>query len=349
MSYKVIQWSSGNVGKHAIRTVAQRDKLSLVGLYVYSSDKVGVDAGDIAGINPLGVKASNDKAQLLAMDADCVLHTPLPSLVYGDNPDEDLDTICALLASGKNVITTVGYMYPKIYGGAVLDRLNAACKKGQSSFHGTGMNPGWLGDVLPLLISGVSQSIETIHVLEISNFENYGSPDIVFEMMGFGRTEQAFAEQSVRYSYWLSSLFKESIQMVADGLALELDTITEQSSIELAKANIDVAAGTIKQGTVAGQHWQWQGVANNRSRIIHETVWRMHDSIGDGWPRGDHSITIKGQPDITIEFGVTWNSDVLLSTASHAVNAIESVCKAPIGIQTFLDLPTVMARGSMSR
>ena len=78
MAYKIIQWSSGNVGKNVIATVAARKSLKLVGLYVYNPDKEGLDAGEIAGVGPIGVKATNDKEKLLAMDADCVIHTPLP-------------------------------------------------------------------------------------------------------------------------------------------------------------------------------------------------------------------------------------------------------------------------------
>jgi len=343
MTYKIIQWSSGNVGKNAIASVAQRKGLKLVGLYVYNPGKSGLDAGAIAGIEKLGVKATADRERLIAMDADCVIHTPLPSLVYGDNPNEDLETICALLASGKNVVTTVGYMYPKVYGRKVMNRLQSACRKGGSSFHGTGVNPGWLGDVLPLFMSGISQRLDKIHVQEISNFEFYASPEIVFDMMGFGRTPQQFKQQAARYQHWLSGLFKESIQMVADGLGVTLDTITEKSKNELAKQAIEVAAGTLQKGTVAGQHWEWAGVVNNKKIIIHETVWRMHDSIGKQWPRGNHSVTIKGKPDMYMDFGPNWNNDVLLSTAVHAVNAVPYVCEAPAGIRTFLDLPMIMA------
>jgi hypothetical protein len=343
MAYKIIQWSSGNVGKHAIATVAERKGLKLAGLYVYNPEKAGVDAGSIAGIKKLGVKATCDRDKLLAMDADCVIHTPLPSLVYGDNLDEDLETICALLASGKNVVTTVGYMYPKIYGAKVMNRLQAACRKGGSSFHGTGVNPGWLGDVLPLFMSGISQRLDQIHVQEISNFEFYASPEIVFDMMGFGRTPKQFKQEAARYQHWLSGLFKESIQMVADGLGLKLDKITETSKNELTQKAIEVAAGTLDKGTVAGQHWEWAGVVNNKKRIIHETVWRMHDSVGDKWPRGNHSITIKGKPNMYVDFGPSWNDDVLLSTAVHAVNAVPYVCDAPSGVRTFLDLPMIMA------
>lgn len=347
MAYKIIQWSSGNVGKNTIAAVAQRKNLKLVGLYVYNSDKVGLDAGEIAGIDRLGVNATNDKDRLLQLDADCVIHTPLPSLVYGEQLDEDLDTICALLASGKNVITTVGYMYPKVHGAKVINRLRNACRKGSSSFHGTGVNPGWLGDVLPLMMSGIAQRVDKIHIREITNFEFYASPEIVFDMMGFGRTPEEFKRHASRYGQWLSGLFKESIQMVADGLELELDAITEQSTVELAARDITVAAGGLPKGSVAGQHWEWAGMVKDKKRIIHETVWRMHDSVGDKWPHGKHSITMLGNPDMFLEFGSNWNSDVLLSTSLHAVNAVPYVCDAPSGVRTFLDLPTIIARGAV--
>lgn len=345
MTHRVIQWSSGNVGKHAITSIAGREGLKLVGLYVYNDDKVGRDAGEIAGMSALGVAATADREQLLALDADCVIHTPLPSLVYGENPDEDLETICALLASGKNVVTTVGYMYPKVHGEALVRRIEAACAAGNSSFHSTGVNPGWLGDVLPLMMSGICQQLDRIHVQEITNFEFYDSPRIIFDMMGFGCTPEAFQQHASRYSHWLSGLFRESIQMVADGLALELDTISEHSEIELATQGFSVAAGTIAPGTVAGQRWEWAGMVNNHKRIVHETIWRLHDTVGDQWPRGNHSVSIKGRPDMYVDFGAHWNSDVLLSTAVHAVNAVPYVCEAPAGIRTLLDLPMIIARG----
>ncbi len=348
MTYRVIQWSSGNVGRHSIATVSAREGMELAGLYVYSADKAGVDAGEIAGVGALGIPATADRDAVLAMEADCVVHTPLPSLVYGEQPGEDVDTICALLASGKNVVTTVGYMYPKVHGAELVDRIESACREGNSSFHSTGVNPGWLGDVLPLVMSGLCQRLDRIHILEITNFEFYPSPQIIFDMMGFGRTEDAFQQHVARYTHWLTGLFRESIQMVADGLALKLDTIAEHCELEVTGAELTVAAGTIPGGTVAAQHWEWAGVAAGEKRIIHETVWRTHDSVGDGWPRGNHSIRIDGAPNLTVDFGAGWNSDVLLSTAVHAVNAVPCVCDAEPGIQTLLDLPMIVARGGAS-
>ena len=345
MTIRVIQWSTGNVGKGAIKSIAERPELELVGLYVTSAVKEGRDAGELAGIGELGVRASNDLEEILALDADVVIHTPQPSLVYGDDEDADVRNICALLASGKDVITTVGYMYPKAHGKALTDRLEEACRAGNSTFHSTGLNPGWMGDVLPLTMSSLSRRIDQVYVREITNFEFYPSPEIMFGMMGFGKTEAAFQEDVARYSAWLTGLFRENILMIADGLGVALDEITDATTRAYAEQELTPAAGTVTQGTVAGQRWEWAGVKGGRKLIVHETVWRMHESVAPDWPTGDHTVTIEGKPRIEIRFDAFWISDGLLATGMHAVNAIPYVCDAEAGIRTFLDLPWMLGRG----
>jgi 4-hydroxy-tetrahydrodipicolinate reductase len=347
MNTRVIQWSSGNVGKALIRSIAKRDNLELAGLYVYSQDKSGQDAGEIAGIGPLGVCASNEVDVMLAADADVVIHTPLPSLIYGDDPDEDVKIICRLLASGKNVITTVGYMYPKIHGPALVERLEEACRAGNSTFHSTGLNPGWMGDLLPLTMSALSSRIDQVYVREITNFEFYPSPEIMFGMMGFGKTDAEFAETAVRHHGWLNGLFRENIQLVADGLGVELDEISDSTELAYAASDLKTAAGRVQEGTIAGQHWEWAGIRGGRKIIVHETVWRMHRAVAPHWPDGDHSVTIEGKPRMQINFDALWVDDGLLATGMHALNAIPYVMAAAPGIQTLLDLPWMMGRGAV--
>lgn len=346
MAYRIIQWGSGNVGAQVIAEVARRSDLTLKALFVYNPDKVGMDAGRVAGIGKLGVKATNSVEQILALDADCVIHAPLSSLVYGDDPEADLKTICALLASGKNVISTVGYMYPKVHGPRVVNKITRACRAGSSTFHGTGANPGWLGDLVPLTMSALSGRIDQILIREISNFEHYPSPQIVLDTMGFGLSSARFRQRSARYRSWLTGLFRESIQMVADGIGLRLESIDTRFNRELAPEEFHIAAGRIPQGSVAGQRWEWAGRARGKKVIVHETVWRVHESIGQKWPRGCHSITIKGQPNMYLEFGHNWNDNPGSTTSMHAVNSVPYVCKAPSGIQTFLDLPWIVGRGA---
>jgi hypothetical protein len=347
MTTRVIQWSSGNVGKAVIRAIAQRADLELVGLYVYSPAKCGQDAGEIAGIEALGVSATNEFETLLATDADVVIHTPLPSLIYGDDPDADIKTICRLLAAGKNVITTVGYMYPKIHGPELVERLEEACRAGNSSFHSTGLNPGWMGDLLPLTMSALSSRIDQVYVREISNFEFYASPEIMFGMMGFGKTDAEFARTAVRHHAWLTGLFRENIQLLADGLGVELDEITDTTELAYAASDLHPAAGLVKEGTIAGQHWEWAGIKDGCKIIVHETVWRMHRTVAPDWPQGDHSVIIEGEPRMQINFDALWVDDGLLATGMHALNAVPYVVAAAAGIRTLLDLPWMMGQGTV--
>jgi hypothetical protein len=346
MTIRVVQWGSGNVGRSAIATVAGRPDMEIVGLLVTNPDKVGLDAGALAGIDDLGITATADVDDILALDADVVLHMPLPSLVYGDTPGADLDHFCRLLASGKHVITTVGYMYPAVYGDEVMGRLSAACAEGGVAFHGTGANPGWFGDLLPLMMSGLSLRIDQIAVQEISNFQHYPSPEIMFEMMNFGRTPEEFVLRSHRHRTWLDGLFTEAVQMVVDGIGAQVDEVVSEMETWIATGDLRAAAGPVTAGTVAGQRWQWSAMVAGRPLVHQETVWRMHRDAAPDWPQGDWSIRITGEPDMELTLPHSWNRDVLGSTAAHAINAIPYVVTAGPGVKTFLDLPMIAGRGS---
>ena len=345
--YKVFQWASGGVGAHTIRIALERPSLELVGLHVFSADKTGQDAGTLIGRDPVGVVASNDIEAIKASDADVVIHTPLPSLIAGANPDQDLDDFCELLAAGKNVITVVGYLYPKVHGPQVVQRLEDACRAGGSSFHSSGLNPGWLGDLLPLTLSGLCEQVDHIHVLEISRFDGYPSPEIMFDSMGFNKTPAEHAELIVKQKRWLDALFSESVQLVADGLDMGVSEVVSTLETEVASTDLEVAAGTVRAGTVAGQHWRWAGLANGEEKIAHETIWRIHPDVAPQWQSGDNVIRFKGKPNIKFEierdFGFMDNSAI--ATGAHAMNAIPYVVEAAPGIRTFLDLPWIFAQG----
>ncbi|HUG95615.1 MAG TPA: hypothetical protein VMK30_05675, partial [Pleomorphomonadaceae bacterium] len=172
----MIQWATGNVGRAAIRAVLERSDMELAGVFVRDPAKAGRDVGELLGCGPVGVMTTADPAALDQIEADCVCYAPLPSAMHGDDPGADLSNIVHLLERGLNVVTTVGYIYPKAYGPVVVDQLERACAKGGVAFHGTGVNPGWWGDLLPLVMSGLSRRIDQVHVLESSDMSFYPSP-----------------------------------------------------------------------------------------------------------------------------------------------------------------------------
>lgn len=341
---RVAQWATGNVGRHALRMILDRPDLELAAVYVTSAAKAGHDAGDLCGREAAGVRAVTTLDEVLAARPDVVVHAPLPSLVHGSDPDRDLRDIERLLRAGVDVITTVGYMYPQVYGPAVMDRLEAACTAGGATFHGTGANPGWFGDVLPLLMSGLSIRVDAVRVREISNFQHYPSPEIMFDMMGFGTTPEAFEARAGRHRAWLDGLFTEAVTMVAEGLGASVDTVERTLDTVVAAEDLDTAAGRVPRGGVAGQRWQWTALVEGRAFVTQETVWRMHESVAPEWPVGDWSLALDGEPRMRVSFPHGWNRDLLASTAAHAVNAVPDVVAAAPEVATFLTLPMVLGR-----
>ena len=177
--YRVVQWGTGTVGTEMLATIIDhRRDLQLVGVKVYSDDKDGVDAGTLAGREPIGVTATTNVEHLLALGADCVIYTPRTA---------SLDDVCAILASGANVVTTSFLFHPDRIEPRDRERLLAACRQGESSVHGSGLNPGNLSGVLPLALSGMSRTIDKITLQERADWSVYESTSITFDNMRFGQ------------------------------------------------------------------------------------------------------------------------------------------------------------------
>ncbi len=139
MTYRVIQWGTGSIGKTCLRQIIDHPDLELVGLRVYSGAKEGKDAGEIARREPTGVIATRDIAQIIATDADVVIHTPRIQTPFTYH---DADII-ALLESGKNVITTVGHQYPLAHGPAHVRPLRAGRTGGRRHLLRRRREPGF--------------------------------------------------------------------------------------------------------------------------------------------------------------------------------------------------------------
>ncbi|HTQ16640.1 MAG TPA: hypothetical protein VML93_04705 [Mycobacterium sp.] len=216
--YRVIQWGTGSVGKVMLAAILDhRPDLELVGVRVYSDDKDGADVGTLLGRDPVGVRATIDPAAVLEVEADCVLYTPR---------DPSIADVCALLASGKNVVTTAFLFHPKRIDAADRDRLAAACRQGGTSVHGTGINPGNLSAVLPLALTGMSRTVDKITLQERADWSVYESTSITFDNMGFGQPVDAISPTATRSLAFTSALFVEQVWFLADALRADIDEIT---------------------------------------------------------------------------------------------------------------------------
>ena len=176
MTLRVVQWATGGVGVAAVRGVLEHPELELVGCWVHSPAKAGRDVGEIVGTDPLGVTATNSIEEILALDADAVIYTPLMA-----NPDE----VASLLRSGKNVVTSVGWLYPSERSGAPL---RVAALEGNATLHGTGIAPGGISEKFPLMLSAMSTGVTFVRAEEYSDLRTYEAPDVLRHVMGFGET-----------------------------------------------------------------------------------------------------------------------------------------------------------------
>jgi len=216
--YQVIQWGTGAVGAEMITAILDhRNDLELVGAKVYSEAKHGEDVGTFVGRDPVGVLATADTAETLAMQADCVLYTPRTA---------DLDEVCAILSSGKNVATTAFLFHPRRLPAADRDRVHAACEQGGSSVHGSGLNPGNLSGVLPLALSGMSRSIDKMTLQERADWSMYESTGITFDNMAFGQPVEQISPTTNDFLAFNSSIFTEQVWLLADALNAGIDEVT---------------------------------------------------------------------------------------------------------------------------
>jgi hypothetical protein len=343
--YRVIQWATGSIGQIAIRHFSDNALYDLVGVYVTSPEKSGCDAGTLAGIDPLGILATDSVDEILALNADCVNYAPL----YADVAD-----MCRILRSGKNIVTPVGFIYPKALDPAVVDELEKACGEGGTTLHGAGIHPGFSGDMLPMIFSRLSNRIDQVIVQEVADLAPHPSYKMNFEGLGFGRDpDEARADHSPLIKT-MESIFKESMLLVADGLGVPVERTTTEFDVAVAKRDLDVRSGPIAKGTVAGMRHEWITWSNGQPVIVFRSFWKMDDDLDPNWGFGTikYSLVIKGDPSLNVGFepgdrhptgdegywGRVW-------TAMNSINAIPTVVEAPAGIKTHLDLPMVRPRG----
>ena len=347
--YRVIQWSTGHVGVQALHGIISHPDLELVGLWVHSSSKTGRDAGELCGLPPTGVLATNDADALLATDADAVCYTATADL----RPWEAVEDICRILESGKNVVSSslVQLLHPPKADPAMVERLTAACVAGGVSMFTSGIDPGFANDLLPIVLSGFCERVDTIRVKEILNYATYDQPEVLFETMGFGKPLDH--TPLLLFPGALSYAWGGAVQTIAEALDVELDEITERHEKAALDRNVDIGLGTIEAGTMAGLRFEVVGVVGGREAIVVEHVTRVHDDVAPAWPaghgQGHYRIEITGSPSINadVEFvgeDGDHNTGGVLVTAMRLLNAVPAVVAAPPGLLSSLDLPLPAGR-----
>lgn len=353
MSHRVVVWATGGIGSIAIRAIQRRPNLELVGVWVHSPEKVGKDAGELANGEPIGLAATDDADALIALEPECVVYAAA-------GPERDALAIpdyVKLLEAGINIVTTstTRLVNPHAYQPTGWrDQLAAAAGRGRVSLYASGIEPGFVADYLPLVLSTQSSTIEKIHALEIGLYDDYGVADIMINGLGFG--------QSLDYQPWvaipgaIAGEWQGQIRLIADALGIQLQEIRERFDRAITNRTLEVAMGTVAAGTCGAIRMQAIGVAEDREVIVIEHVTRLAHDVAPHWPTGvgdlSYRIVITGDPDIDCTMaatlrdphragiaGMTSGAGAMVATAMRVVNAVPYVIAAEPGLLSSVDLP----------
>lgn len=348
---RVVVWSTGGVGSIAVDAVHRRPDLELVGVWVHSPEKVGRDAGELAGIDAIGLAATDDADALIALKPDAVVYA-------ASGPERDAGAVpdyLRLLTAGINVVSTstTSLVYPPSYFATEWrDQLDAAARAGDASFYASGIFPGFASDELALLMTTQSKRIRTVTVTEIALNDHYPVADVMMDGMGFARPLDF--EPMLKTPGFIEMAWKAPIHLIAAGLGVQVDEVRGTLDRELTDRDIDVAFGTIPAGTCGAVRTRAAGVVNGREAIVVEHIIRMSRDVAPNWPTSDcdatYRVDIDGEPDIHCAMtmgaaeGHAAGHAAMAGTAMRVVNAIPYAIDAPAGLLSSLDVPTTLPR-----
>jgi hypothetical protein len=336
MTYKVIQWATGGVGGQLLRETIQNPDLELVGVKVFTDSKDGKDAGEIIGLGPVGVAATKDTDAILALDADVVLHAPLAA----DMDEVDVDVI-RLLESGKNVISTAGYFGPQARGPKVVAGLEKACLAGNSTLHGSGIEPGFVFDRVAPTLTSMCLELDHLTMIEAANGAQHPEKSLIIDALGMGKPLDEMSIETPFGAYF-STFFGEVMAGVAHTLNLELERVDRGLDVLPASRDLNVASGFVAKGTVALTRYWLSGIVDGAEKLRIEINWFVEEGLeGVPVPEGNcqWNIEIEGRPSGRVKFdllpSLTGKNDydpIFYSTMSTTIRTIPGVVAAPPGI-----------------
>lgn len=341
MTYRVIQWTTGNVGVRTLRAIIANPKYELVGVYAWSADKAGTDAAELAGLDtPTGVKATNDIDALIALKPDACCYT---------SQWPNFDELVRLLEGGINVVTTAAIITGMHYGQR--ERLHAAGLKGGASLYGSGVNPGF-ADVMALALTQVCDRVDQVRMLESVDCTDYDSWTTEIKV-GYGK---ALDDPTiVPEAKEATAVFSDAVEVIADGLGVKLDEITFDMDVFPATEDNDLGYAFIPKGTVTAVDARWRGWANGKDLIVLRTQWLKGKHWSEAFElRHGYLMEVDGRPTIRNHFMLMpdpdWNEPDfmglgMIATGMPALNAIPGVVAAKPGVVTANDIPTVGAYG----
>jgi hypothetical protein len=351
MKRRVIVWGTGFVGKMVIRELADHPSFELAGVIVNAEEKDGLDAGEIAGIGPIGITASRDCDAVLARGADAVAYFGPTAQYAGEN----IENMCAALRAGMDVVSTsmTPLVYPPACPPGLTEALEKACAESGKSCFTTGVDPGFANDLFPMTLMGLTGRVDSIRIQEILDYStyagDYAGPMGLGEPMDF---EAMLEKPNVLIFSW-----GHTVPMIADAIGVSLDKIDTVWEKWAAPERIDFRLGHVEKGHCAAVRFEIRGWVDGEPRIVVEHCNRLTDAAAPDWPHASmvendaYRVIVRGSPNIEQEtafrgaYDGDANSGGCLSTGMRAVNAIPAVIDARPGLLSALDLPLIPGAG----
>jgi 4-hydroxy-tetrahydrodipicolinate reductase len=321
---KVMHFGLGPIGAAIVKQVASRPGFKIVGAIDIDAAKVGRDLGDVVGLSKrLGAKVSADAAKALKTAKPDVVVLCTSSSIKTVLPQ--IETI--LKAKVPIVSTTEELAYPVKSNAAPAKKIDALAKRARVAVLGTGVNPGFVMDALPIALTGVCESVTAI---EIDRIQDARIRRLPFQKkIGAGLTREEFQakvdDASVRHVG-----LAESITMIADALGWKLDKVTDEIRPKMADKEVSSQFLTVPPGKVCGLIQDGVGYRKGVPII------KLHMEAYLGAPESYDAVRITGNPPLQMKLAGGVHGDV--ATASITVNSIPKVIAAPPGLRTMRDM-----------
>jgi 4-hydroxy-tetrahydrodipicolinate reductase len=340
---RVALWGLGAMGSGMARLVLEKSGLELVGGIDMRPDYVGRDLGDVLGAGrTLGVTVTNDPSKVLDPGKVDLVVIATTSWTKEQVPD-----LRKILTAGIDCISIAEEMAsPEAQNPELAAEIDALAKKHGVTVLGTGVNPGFVLDLLVVLLSGVCHHVERIEASRVNDLSPYGPT--VMKTQGVGTTPEEFAKGVAEGTIVGHVGFPESIRMISDALGLGVTRIEQTREPIVSKVYRETSHVKIAPGMVAGCAHIAIGYAGDKPvvKLVHPQ--QVHPHL-EGQGTGDY-INIYGKPEIHIATGPEIAGGI--ATMGIAVNMIPHVVAATPGLKNMMDLPVpaaLMGEGAYRR
>jgi 4-hydroxy-tetrahydrodipicolinate reductase len=321
---KVLHVGLGPIGAAVVKQVARHGGCTVGGAVDVDPAKVGKDVGEVVGLRRIGVKVTDDLAAAIkAVRPDVAIVSTSSSL------RQVAPTLEVLLRAKVPIVsTTEELVYPTQAHAALAKRIDASARRARVAVLGTGVNPGFAMDALPIALTAVCESVTSIHVDRVQDARIRRGP--FQEKIGAGLSPDLFAA-AVKAGTVRHVGLTESVSMIADALGWKLDRITDEIRPKVATESIAGGAVPVAAGQVAGLIQDGVGYRKGKALIT------LHMEAYLGAPESYDAVRIAGSPPLSMKFQGGIHGDI--ATASIVVNSIPKVIAAPPGLRTMRDLP----------